>query len=96
MLFRSDNIKFFTKDEAFDFYINQMQTDEDVLIGKMVDRLHNLRNLIGNRPEKIQKQIIETEEVYIPLFEKITGKNKQYAEQLLEKIKDQLLALKSL
>lgn len=91
-----DNIKFFTKDEAFNFYINQMQTDEDVVIGKMVDRLHNLRNLVGNKPEKIQRQISETEEVYIPLFEKITGKNKQYAEQLLEKIKDQLLVLKSL
>lgn len=91
-----DNAKFFTKDEAFDFYINQMQTDEDVLVAKMVDRLHNLRNLIGNRPEKIQKQITETEDVYIPLFKKISGEKKEYVEKLLEKINEQLIILKSL
>ena len=73
-----------------------MQTDEDVLVAKMVDRLHNLRNLIGNRPEKIQKQITETEDVYIPLFKKISGEKKEYVEKLLEKINEQLIILKSL
>lgn len=91
-----DNIKFFTKEEAFDFYIKQMQTDEDALIGKMVDRLHNLRSLTGNTQEKIDRQIKETENTYIPLFTKVSGVHKQYAEKLVEKIRYELEILKKI
>lgn len=89
-----DNKKFHTKDQAFEFYINQLQESEDALLGKMVDRLHNLRSLAGNKPEKIQKQIKETEEVYVPLFKTIQGDNREHAEVLLGKINYELELLK--
>lgn len=39
-----DGKRFKTKDEAFEFYIAELQKSEEAIIGKMVDRLHNLRS----------------------------------------------------
>lgn len=89
-----DNKRFFNKEQVFEFYINELQESEDAVIGKMVDRLHNLRSLVGNKPEKIQKQIKETEEVYLPIFESIQGEKKEYAERLVSKINRELQLLK--
>lgn len=89
-----DGKKFHTKDQAFEFYINQLQESEDAVLGKMVDRLHNLRSLTGNKPEKIQKQINETENVYLPIFQGVSGKKKYYTDQLINKINYEMQLLK--
>ena len=89
-----DNVKFHSKEEVYNFYFEELQKSEDAILGKMVDRLHNLRSLSGNKPEKIKRQIEETESKYIPIFDSVSGEKKQYAEILLSKIKEQLAKLK--
>lgn len=90
-----DNIQFFTKDEVYNFYIEMVSKDEKAILGKMIDRLHNLRSFPEDKIEWIKKQIKETEEVYLPVFSSIQGELKPYSIVLLEKIKDQILILKS-
>ncbi len=91
-----DNVQFFTKDEAYCFYIEMVKCDENAILGKMIDRLHNLRSFPPDRIDWIQKQITETEQIYFPLFSSITGDLKPYSIVLLEKIKDQILILKAM
>ncbi len=90
-----ENIRFNSKQEAFDFYVKELAKNEDAVLLKMVDRLHNLRTLPVNKPEKIEKQILETREVFLPIFEAVSGEQKQYAEVLVKKIKEQLMILES-
>lgn len=92
-----DHQKFQTSKEASDFYIEELRKGEDALIGKAVDRLHNLRTLIfeGCSVQKIKRQITQTESVYLPLFALVQGKKKVYAEMLIKKIKSQIEVLKA-
>lgn len=91
-----DNDMFMSKEEVYDFYIKELQKSEDAIFLKMIDRLHNLRSLISNRPEKIQKQIKETEDLYLPIFSKIDGDLKTKSKILTSKIQDALDKLKNL
>lgn len=90
-----DGETFFTKEEVKEFYIGELQTDEDAILLKMVDRLHNLRTLSNCKKEKVLNQIKETEEVYLPIFSSIQGENKKYADILLSKIFAELQTLKA-
>lgn len=91
-----DESQFFTTQEAYDYYIAMIREDEKAILGKMVDRLHNLRTLPEDNPKWIQKQINETEQVYLPLFSSIKGDLRPYSIVLLEKIKDQISILKAM
>mgnify|MGYP001563996568 CR=1 FL=1 len=90
-----ENIRFHTKQEVYDFYLRELAKSEDAILLKMVDRLHNLRSLLANKPEKIKRQIEETRDVYLPIFETVSGERKEYAEMLIAKIKQQLSVLES-
>lgn len=86
---------FATKDEAFQFYINQLKESEKAIILKMVDRLHNLRSLPIDKKSWVKKQIIETESVYLPIFSSVTGEMKEVAEVLVSKICSEVTRLKA-
>lgn len=90
-----ENNRFHAKQEVYDFYCAELKKNEDAILLKMVDRLHNLRTLLTNNPEKIKKQIQETRDMYLPIFETVSGERKQYAEILIAKIKQQLVTLES-
>jgi (p)ppGpp synthase/HD superfamily hydrolase len=54
---------------------------------KMADRLHNLRTLSGTKKEKQRRQIKETREFLLPIFEKKTfGIYTRHADTLRKKI----------
>ena len=92
-----DDIKFFSKEESLDFYHDEMLKSEEAIFGKELDRLHNLRTLLGSgyKSPKIAKTVKETEEVYLPIFESIQGPLKKYSEILVQKIKLELENLKA-
>lgn len=71
---------------------------EAILI-KMADRLHNLQTIEGFRTEKQERYINETEELLIPLFEKILNKNnlgyyKESISKLLERLHEEVKKIK--
>ena len=78
---------FNSKDEAHHFYIeNLKKASPKTRLIKMADRLHNLRTLAGSSPEFIQKQIKETQEVYLPIFEDLTNSYSAEAKYMLEEM----------
>jgi len=84
-----DEVQFFSKD-------SELANNEDAILGKMVDRLHNLRSIPEiDKVSWAKKQVTETTEVYLPIFSSIQGKLKPYAIVLSEKIKDQILILQA-
>lgn len=85
-----DGISFLKKEEVYDYYIAGLQQEEDAVIGKMIDRLHNLRTLPLDDTSWVVKQITETESVYSPIFSSVGGARKEIAQTLLEKIEDQI------
>ncbi len=90
-----DNKTFFDKKQVYNHYITSLIQSEEAILLKMVDRLHNLRSLLGNNPEKIARQIKETEEVYLPIFKSVSGDFEPYAKTLIAKIEEQLEMLKA-
>ena len=88
-----ENVRFNSKQETFDFYVKELAKNEDAVLLKMVDRLHNLRTLPSDKPEKIEKQIRETRDIFLPIFETVLGERKKFAEVLVTKIKEQLSVL---
>lgn len=90
-----DNIRFHSKEEAQDFYLEELKKSEDAILCKMVDRLHNLRTLSSCKPEKVLRKIEETEKKYIPIFSSVKGEKVKYTSILLEKILEQLKELKN-
>ncbi len=90
-----DNIRFHSKEEASNYYLEELKKSEDAILCKMVDRLHNLRTLSSCTSEKILRKIEETEDKYIPIFKLVKGDKKKYTDILLEKIEAQLKILKS-
>jgi len=64
-----DGVYFRDKLDAANHYLEGLwQAHPQIVLVKMADRLHNLRSLAGNTPEKQQKTVLETREVYMPLF----------------------------
>lgn len=92
-----DHIRFFSKDETFCFYNKELKESNEAIFGKELDRLHNLRTVIGSgyKTVKINKVIKETEEVYIPIFESLSGCLKSYSDSLIQKIKLELNTIKA-
>lgn len=90
-----DNIRFHSKSEAFDYYIAELKKSPAAIINKLVDRLHNLRSLPKNQKIKIGRQIDETELVYIPMTDLVTGDYAPYANILKQKIQAELSKLKT-
>jgi (p)ppGpp synthase/HD superfamily hydrolase len=78
------------------FYIERLsKASINTVLVKMGDRLHNLMTLTTATPEKIAKQIKETEEEYLPIFRNAASKSK-IARNLCTKIRLQLLKLKKI
>jgi guanosine-3',5'-bis(diphosphate) 3'-pyrophosphohydrolase len=71
-----DNMRFKNKAEVYEFYLAELAKSEDAILLKMIDRLHNLRSLPGNNPEKIKRQIEETGSKLMPIFESVKGERK--------------------
>lgn len=90
-----DNVRFHSKSEAFDYYISELKKNPAAMVDKLVDRLHNLRSLPGNQKAKIQRQIDETESVYIPMIDLITRDYAPCANILKQKIQVELSKLKT-
>lgn len=91
-----DGVRFKDKKEVYDFYLAELQKSSEAVLLKMVDRLHNLRSLKGNKPEKIAAQIKETEEMYLPMFSAVTGEWEEHAKIMVSKIKVELEQLKNI
>jgi (p)ppGpp synthase/HD superfamily hydrolase len=66
-----DGVEILSKEQMMKEYHSQLEAcSEEALLVKMADRLHNLRTLGAQTPEK-QKEIIEETRVeYFPLFER--------------------------
>lgn len=90
-----DDAQFFTKESVYEFYIQMIKSNERVVLLKMIDRLHNLRSIPEHKIGWKEKQINETENVYLAIFSSLQGDLKPYSLVLLEKIKDQILILKA-
>ncbi len=91
-----DGIKFFSKSEVTEYYLAGITKEEKVLRCKAIDRLHNLRTSGSDTLTVIKKSkrtLEETEEVYLPLFRKITGVD-SVKEKLLQKINTECRRLK--
>ena len=72
-----DGVCFHTKEEAFNHYLNNLSPGEVTLL-KAVDRLVNLRDMDSCKPAKVKKQIIETREVYAPIFNTLLDSKASY------------------
>ena len=90
-----DTIRFHTKDEVYAYYIVEMKKSERAIIGKMIDRLHNLRSLPVDKIAWIKKQLDETGVVYMPIFTSVEGEFQEYAKILVSKIETQMQVLQS-
>lgn len=81
--------------EMHEFYLNNLNNSSaGVIITKMCDRLHNLRSLSSTTPEKRQRIIKETEEIYFPIFEKTLTDYPKEGNYLLTEMKDIIEKLK--
>ncbi|MDR2541777.1 MAG: hypothetical protein LBD11_08845 [Candidatus Peribacteria bacterium] len=90
-----DQKTFFSKEEVYEYYFSQLRSNENALLLKMVDRLINLRDMKSCTPEKIIKQLKETEEKYLPMFRSFIENtpNEEYkimGRKLLEKISERM------
>ncbi|MDR0859452.1 MAG: hypothetical protein LBO09_00245 [Candidatus Peribacteria bacterium] len=93
-----DHKNFFSREEVYQQYFSHLETNEDALLLKMVDRLINLRDMKNCSPEKIKKQIKETKEEYFPMFRSFIEHttNNDYSimgKKLLEKLSERVEAL---
>lgn|GEM_PF-460351 len=89
-----DGIRFHTKQEAFDYYISGLCASEKAMLKKMIDRLDNLRDFEKGHKAQAYKQIKETKEVYIPLFEKTLHGKCALGEMYHPKITYLMMAIK--
>jgi len=53
------------------YFANLQDADNDVLVVKLADRLHNMRTLSSCDPPKQKRKAQETVDVYLPLAEKL-------------------------
>ena len=92
-----DQTRFFSEKECLAFYESELTKSDEAILGKEVDRLHNLRTVLGSgwKTFKIQKLIEETKSVYLPIFTLARGPLKSYSEVLRFKIETELKILKA-
>ncbi|MEI6378222.1 MAG: HD domain-containing protein [Candidatus Falkowbacteria bacterium] len=70
-----NGIEFKDKPTAAEYYHHGLEIAEpETILVKMADRLHNLRTLGDTPPEKQLKQLKETREMYLPLFQTVLDK----------------------
>lgn len=93
-----------SREEIEDLYLNNLEDTRlgtsrvGVILIKMADRLHNLRTLAAVPKEKQERKIKETEEVFIPLFERTLGKSTAYAsiyQSLVDQIQSAIASIKA-
>ena len=93
-----DNKLFTTKEDSYKFYLTGLQTNEQVMLLKMVDKLINSRNsLNATDKKKTQEQIKELTNDYLPIFSKFvsgSGKYKQEFEHVWKALHKTLDLLK--
>lgn len=79
------------------YHDNLWAASVETIVAKGCDRLHNLRTLKSTTPEKQKRKIIETREVYLPLFKaKFKGsKYEKVGNILISKIEEEIKALES-
>jgi len=59
--------------ERHRFYFGRLrESNNDVLLVKLADRLHNMRTLHTCTPEKVVRKAKETTDIYLPLCEKLS------------------------
>lgn len=63
------HVRILTKDPKEGYVKRLWAADSDTILAKACDRLDNLRTLKGTSPEFQAKQLKETRDVYLPLFE---------------------------
>ncbi len=85
---------FTSKQQVIDHYVAGLKESADASIGKAIDRLHNLRSP-SPKPGWIQKQIIETREVLLPVFHSVTGGRKELMTRIIDKIEHQIHLLET-
>lgn len=91
----ADTPDFATKDAMMDYYLSELAESEDALVGKGIDRLHNLRSIPLHKHGWSEKQARETRKLLLPAFAKVQGPRKEIMEQLIEKIEAQLVTLEA-
>lgn len=76
------------KQQAHEIYMDGLKkADPATILVKMADRLHNLRTLRTSEAKNRIKQLKETQEVYIPLFERNVPVYPKEAGYMLNQIK---------
>lgn len=84
-----DGVEIKSKEEAEARYFENLSSVEAIYM-KMFDRLHNVRDFKYLSREEKENLIKETEELYIPKFEKAIAKYPEQATYLLSKMKSGL------
>lgn len=85
---------FTSKDAMMHHYLTELAKNEDAVVGKAIDRLHNLR-APSPRAGWAEKQIKETRELLLPLFASVQGSRKQMVQQIIVKIESQIAYLET-
>lgn len=80
---------FTSKDQMMRHYLSELAKNEDAVVGKAIDRLHNLR-APSPKTGWAEKQIRETNELLLPLFRSVTGSRKNLVLRIVEKIESQI------
>lgn len=80
---------FTSKSQMMQHYLTELAKNEDSLVGKAIDRLHNLRSP-SPKIGWAEKQIQETREFLLPLFKTATGNRKDLMLRIIEKIESQI------
>lgn len=69
---KKNDPRFMSNHERHEFYFQRLfDSDNDVIVLKLCDRLHNMRTLHHCLPKKRARKIQETESVYLPLAQKL-------------------------
>jgi GTP pyrophosphokinase len=85
-----------TDEERHEAYRAQLAiAGAEVLIVKLIDRLHNVRTLGNCLPDKWRRKIIETAEHYLPLIERIRPFYPEVAEKLDTALRSAITATKA-
>jgi (p)ppGpp synthase/HD superfamily hydrolase len=87
---------FTDKATMMNHYLNELVMNEDAVVLKAIDRLHNLRTIPGHKQGWAAKQVIETEEVLIPVFVQATGTHALLIDRILGKIRAQIVEIKQI
>ncbi len=93
---RVNNIDIFTKKQAKTIYYEQLRNaSPEALLVKMADRLHNLRTQYETPLAKQKEKVLETKEVYLPIFRQARVRYPEAADYLIGEINKAILALEA-